>query len=195
MDDLTKIAEADLGFDRDNNVGTTREFYKNPEGLIFFRDAYNVFHEDRGYRDQDSWEKAWEKKFSDFEPYNGKMTLQEIINHPDWALDYENLAIKERPCKMNLEKIAETSIERFNAFYGLTLSKRGPALHKTEYFECGCCGQVYWRAATHLEETGVCIYDSGYEPEVKFTKEEIIANAHKPNLPILKHGLKHHLRK
>ena len=37
--------------------------------------------------------------------------------------DREALTIKERKCAMDLEKIAETQIDKFKAFAGLTVRK------------------------------------------------------------------------
>ncbi len=163
MEGLTKIAEYYQGCDRDNGIHTDIEFYENQEGLVLFRYVHQIW---QGHLA----EEKWKTRTSDFKPYKGVMTKQEIIDHPDWALNCEQLAIKERDCAMNLEKIAETQAYKFKAF-------KGPASRKTEYFECRCCGQNYFRERWHLEETGACIIDSGYEPEINLTKEEIIANA------------------
>lgn len=164
MKSLTKIAVSHLGCDRDNGIHTDIEFYENKEGLVFFRYVHDVWQGDQA-------KIKWKRKTFDLKPYKGIMTKQEIIDHPGWAIHYEALAVKERDCEMNLEKIAETPIYRFKAY-------KGPTLSKTEYFECQCCKQIYYRERWHLEETGICTIDSGYEPEIDLTKEEIIANAH-----------------
>lgn len=164
MEGLTKIAEAQRGTDRDNCVHIDVEFYENKEGLIFFRHAYHQWDERKPF------DQCYTTERSDFKLYEGVMTRQEIIDHPDWALLCEEQAVKQRNCEMNLEKIAETQAYKFKAF-------KGPASRKTEYFECRCCRQLYLREKRHLEETGTCTFDSGYEPEINLTKEEIIANA------------------
>ena len=165
MEDLTKIAEEYLGCDRDYKPGaslhTDIQFFKNKDGKLFFR-----------YINTSIDNLANEEEFlSDYQPYNGRMTEQEIIDHPGWALRYEHLAIKERNCTMDLQKIVETQIDKFRAH-------AGPTERKVEYFECKCCSQLYWRETSHLEN-GVCTKDSGYEPEIDFSKEEIISNAPK----------------
>jgi hypothetical protein len=164
MKDLTKIAESYVGCDRDNGMHISREFYENQKGLIMFRYVYDIWQD---YPAED----VWKRETSDLKPYKGIMTTQEIIDHPDWVIYYETLAVKERDCEMNIEKIAETPVYKFKAH-------KGPTLSKTEYFECQCCKQIYYRERWHLEETRICTIDSGYEPEIDLTKEEIITNAH-----------------
>lgn len=165
LENLTKIAEYYVGCDRDNGMHISREFYESQKGVLLFRVIYETWQVNlQGIE--------WKKEISNFKPYEGIMKKHEIICHPDWAIYYEELAVKERDCKMNLQKITETPIYEFKAYAGQTLSK-------TEYFECNCCKQVYYRNQWHLKETKLCTLDSGYQPEITISKKEIITNAKK----------------
>ena len=159
LEDLTKIAEAYLGCDRDAGIHSDIEFYENPKGLILFRYIHNIW---QGYCKEEEWKTV----FSDLKEYKGIMTKQEIINHPGWPMQCEEQAVKERDCKMNLTEIAETKLRKFEAF-------KGPARSQTKYFECNCCNQIYYRNIWTLDKTGECLLDSGYEPEIKITKEKL----------------------
>jgi len=166
IQDLKLIATADTGTDRDNCYHADREFYENMERKIFFRDVYHHWQERVG----ENGETVYNTTFSGYEPYEGRMTKEEIIAHPGWAIHYEELAIKERKCEMDLEKITETQSATFKAHKGMMNSR-------TEYFECGCCSQLYFRERWHLVDTGSCEIDGGYTPEVHLDKGEVLAHA------------------
>lgn len=143
--------------DRDNSLQTDADFFVDGQGEIFYRLCYKRFQQNTG---------LWEDSVDELKNYEGVMTCEEIEIHPDWALHFEELAVRERDCTKDLEEITKSQKYTF-------LAAKGETISQIEYVTCTCCDQIFCREQWWLKESGEVTLDTGYEPEIHLSRHEV----------------------